>query len=129
MPLMRRARKSARRRALPCLRGGPDRRACRAGVFAVTGVGPHTGQHKRPCSGCHAFHRRNLIMHRALHAPEGLTQRKFAAGMEKADALLFWVDVKALGMIVVGKTRAGAKLYALPSVEVSATAPSADLLP
>jgi len=58
-------------------------------------------------------------MTRALHAPEGLTPYQFTRGMTKDDSLAFWVDAKALGLVVVGKSRHGAKVLALPSEAVS----------
>jgi hypothetical protein len=64
--------------------------------------------------------RRDTIMHRALHNPDGLPPWKFTQGMTKADALQFWVDAHALGLVRVGTTTRGAKLYALPSYEVPA---------
>lgn len=56
-------------------------------------------------------------MTRALHHPEGLPPHRYTQGMMKADALQFWVDAKALGLITVGQTPRGAKLFALPSYE------------
>lgn len=56
-------------------------------------------------------------MTRALHAPGGLPPHRYTQGMAKADALQFWVDARALGMISVGLTKRGAKLFALPSYE------------
>lgn len=61
--------------------------------------------------------RRATIMRRALHHPEGLPPHRYTKGMMKADALQFWVDARALGLISVGQTPRGAKLYALSSYE------------
>lgn len=73
------------------------------------------------CVACRAIRaRRAVLLTRALHAPEGLTRYQYTRGMTKADALLFWVDAKALGFIGVGQTPRGARLFALPSVEVPA---------
>ncbi len=79
---------------------------------------PHTGQHWQGCAACYEFTRRATILHRALHNPAGLTPYAYTKGMTKADALQFWVDAKALGLIVVGRSERGAKLLALPSYEV-----------
>ncbi len=76
---------------------------------------PHTGQHLQGCVSCYAFHRRNTLIHRAIHNPDGLTHYTFTAGMSKADAAQFWVDAKALGFRVVGENDGGVKLWALPS--------------
>lgn len=81
---------------------------------------PHTGQHLQGCVSCHEFYRRSTLLHRALHAPEGLTPYQFTKGMAKADALLFWTDAKALGFIRVGTSPRGTRLFALPSYEVPA---------
>lgn len=77
----------------------------------------HTGQHMAGCEACAAFRRQAIILTRALHAPEGLTQYEFTKGFGKVDALRFWSDAKLLGLIVVGQSRRGAKLLALPSYE------------
>lgn len=82
----------------------------------------HTGQHDRwKCSDCHTIQRRNTLLHRALHNPAGLTPYAFTKGMTKADALMFWVDAKALGFKVVGVSPRGAKVLALPSTEEKAS--------
>lgn len=79
----------------------------------------HTGLHE-DCAPCRVIRsRRAVLMTRAIHAPEGLTPYQFTRGMTKPDSLQFWVDAKALGLIVVGKSPRGAKLLALPSEEVS----------
>lgn len=78
----------------------------------------HSGQHLYGCDRCHIVNRRNAILTRALNAPEGLPPHRFTAGMSKADALQFWVDAKALNLMVVGKTERGAKLFALRSYRV-----------
>jgi hypothetical protein len=75
----------------------------------------HTGQHLAGCEACIAFRRQAVIFHRALHAPEGLTQYEFTKGMTKMDALKFWSDARLLGLISVGQSKRGAKLFALPS--------------
>lgn len=73
------------------------------------------------CAACQAIRaRRAVLLTRALHAPKGLTRYQYTRGMTKADALLFWVDAKALGFIVVGEQPSGGRLFALPSVEVPA---------
>lgn len=70
------------------------------------------------CPACKVIRsRRAVLLTRALHAPEGLTHYEFTRGMTKADSLAFWVDARALGLIVVGQSRRGAKLLALPSYE------------
>lgn len=58
--------------------------------------------------------RRPIILARARANPDGLTPYKFTKGMTKADALQFWNDAKALGLVVVGKSPRGAKILALP---------------
>lgn len=64
--------------------------------------------------------RRAVLLHRALHAPLGLTPYEFTRGFTKADALMFWTDAKALDLISVGKSKRGARQFALPSYEVRA---------
>lgn len=80
----------------------------------------HTGQHMSGCESCAAFRRQAIILHRALHAPEGLTPYEFTKGMSKDDSLKFWSDARLLGLISVGLSKRGAKLFALPSYEVPA---------
>lgn len=63
--------------------------------------------------------RRAIIMTRALNNPEGLTPYAFTKGMTKADALMFWTDAKALGLITLGKSDRGARTFGLRSVVVS----------
>lgn len=70
------------------------------------------------CPACAVIRsRRAVLMTRALHAPAGLTPYDYTRGMTKADSLAFWTDARALGLIVVGQSRRGAKLLALPSYE------------
>lgn len=70
------------------------------------------------CPGCaHVRSRRSVILTRALHNPGGATPYEYTKGMLKDDALAFWNDAKALGLIVVGQSKRGAKLLALPSYE------------
>ena len=61
--------------------------------------------------------RRAVLLTRALHAPEGLTPYEFTRGFSKSDALAFWADAKALGLIGVGKSKRGSRKFALPSYE------------
>lgn len=82
-------------------------------------VDPHTGKHDN-CIECHAFKRRVVIQTRALRHPEGLTPYEFTKGMTKDDSLSFWNDAKFLGLIGVGKSHRGTKLFALPFYKVPA---------
>lgn len=80
----------------------------------MTGV-DHNGDHD-DCVPCKITRsRRSVLLHRALHAPQGLTPYEFTRGMTKADALMFWTDARALGLITVGQSRRGARMFALPS--------------
>lgn len=79
---------------------------------------PHTGQHPASCADCEAFRRRMVILHRALHAPHGLTPYGYTRGMSQRDALQFWNDARALKLVTVGRSSHGVKLLALPSIEV-----------
>ena len=58
--------------------------------------------------------RRSILKSRALANPEGLTPYAFTKGFYRDDALQFWQDAKALGLVVVGRSPRGAKLLALP---------------
>lgn len=58
--------------------------------------------------------RRSTIRHRAFANPAGLTQYEFTQGFTKDNALQFWNDAKALGLVVVGTSPRGAKLLAFP---------------
>lgn len=58
--------------------------------------------------------RRSILKSRALANPEGLTPYAFTKGFYRDDALRFWQDAKALGLVVVGRSPRGAKLLALP---------------
>ena len=79
----------------------------------------HDGLHE-DCAPCRVIRsRRAVLMTRALHAPEGLTPYQFTRGMSKPDSLAFWVDAKALGLVRVGTSPRGARMYALPSETVS----------
>ena len=81
----------------------------------------HTGQHPDhwECTECkHIRSRRAVITTRALHTPEGASPYEYTKGMTKADALQFWVDAKALGMVGVGKSKRGARLFALPNYSI-----------
>jgi len=62
--------------------------------------------------------RRPIIYARARANPLGLTPYRFTKGMMKSDALAFWTDAKALGLIVVGTSPRGAKLLALDTEKV-----------
>lgn len=59
--------------------------------------------------------RRSKLRARAILHPEGLPPHKFTAGFTKADALMFWTDAKAVGLVRVGITPRGARLFAFPS--------------
>jgi hypothetical protein len=59
--------------------------------------------------------RRDVIMTRALHAPEGLTAYAYTKGMTKADSMAFWTDAKALGFVGLGMNARGTKLFGLRS--------------
>ena len=63
----------------------------------------------------HVQARRNVILTRALHAPEGLTAYAYTKGMTKADSMAFWTDAKALGFIGLGTNQRGTKLFGLRS--------------
>lgn len=79
----------------------------------------HDGTHMDDCAPCRVIRsRRAVLLTRALHAPLGLTPYEFTKGFTKDDALAFWTDARALGLISVGQSRRGAKLFALPSYEV-----------
>lgn len=58
--------------------------------------------------------RRPIILARARANPLGLTPYRFTKGMTKLDALQFWNDAKALGLVTVGISPRGAKMLALP---------------
>lgn len=71
------------------------------------------------CTVCKVVRsRRAVLMTRALHAPDGLTPYEFTRGFAKADALMFWADAKAIGLVGVGRSKRGARRFALPSYEV-----------
>lgn len=59
--------------------------------------------------------RRATILYRALHHPEGLTQYAYTRGMSKDDALQFWNDAKALGLVRLGTSSRGARTFGLRS--------------
>lgn len=59
--------------------------------------------------------RRAVILTRALHAPQGLTPYAYTRGMSKADALMFWTDAKALGLVRLGTSERGARTFGLRS--------------
>ncbi len=63
----------------------------------------------------HVRSRRDVILTRALHAPEGLTAYAYTKGMVKADAMAFWTDAKALGFVGLGTNQRGTKLFGLRS--------------
>lgn len=78
----------------------------------------HDGTHMGDCAPCRVIRsRRAVLLTRALHHPEGLSPYEFTRGMTKADALMFWTDAKALGLITVGRSKRGARTFALPSYE------------
>lgn len=60
--------------------------------------------------------RRPIILARAKASPDGLTPYRYTRGFTKLDALQFWNDAKALGLVVVGTSPRGAKLLALPAL-------------
>lgn len=59
--------------------------------------------------------RRNVLMTRALHAPEGLTKYEYTKGFTKADSIKFWVDSHALGFVRLGVNARGTARYGLRS--------------
>lgn len=59
--------------------------------------------------------RRNVLLTRALHNPEGLTKYEFTKGFTKADAIRFWVDAGALGFVRLGVNSRGTAMYGLRS--------------
>lgn len=61
-----------------------------------------------------ASERREIIRGRADAHPEGQPAHRFTQGFTKADALQFWVDAQALGLVTVGKTDRGARLMGYP---------------
>ena len=62
--------------------------------------------------------RHALLRSRALAHPEGLPPHKFTAGLPKSAALMFWTDAREIGLIRVGVTPRGARLFALQSYAV-----------
>lgn len=62
--------------------------------------------------------RRSVLRARAVAHPEGMPPYKYTGGFTKDDALMFWTDAKALGLVVIGKTPRGASLYALPTAPI-----------
>ena len=78
----------------------------------------HDGSHMDNCPACARIRsRRAVIMTRALHNPHGASPYEYTRGMSKEDALQFWVDARALGLVTVGHSKRGAKLLSLPSYE------------
>lgn len=63
--------------------------------------------------------RRAVIITRALNNPEGLTAYAYTKGMTKADALQFWNDAKALGLVTLGWSPRGARTLGLRSEVVA----------
>jgi len=59
--------------------------------------------------------RRNVLMTRALHNPDGLTKYEYTKGFTKADSIRFWVDAGALGFVRLGVNARGTAMYGLRS--------------
>lgn len=76
------------------------------------------GDHPAECRPCKRVRsRRSVLLHRALHNPQGITPYEFTRGFTKEDALMFWTDARALGLVGVGRSKRGGRLFALPSYE------------
>lgn len=77
----------------------------------------HVGGRKCSCPDClerrRTLSRRRTILSRAMANPSGLTPSGYTKGFYKSDALAFWKDAKALGLVVVGRSPRGAKVLAL----------------
>lgn len=73
--------------------------------------------------------RRSILADRAAAHPDGLPTWKLTHGFPKVDALQFWNDAAALGLVKVGETERGARTFAFPgSTRTDAVAAAVDPL-